>query len=262
MGTINIKSEIKEVKEKGKIKSVRLYRRAELRKFSPVALGLGDIRAAGKQIDVIAAVFDLSGFTSFCSQSDADLDMGTFLNEFLDWLFANIRSQLEVKRFKPGISLSTLLPFFAKFTGDGVLFLWNTENMNMVMICNVLITLRNICNRYSNNLVPEMKKNISHIPKSLRGGVARGKVCSVGDGRDYVGACINIASRLQKSGNIGFCFLKKGIDFKRGMVRETADKYVVKRMAIRGIGRDELVVVRKPDFEKLSKRNQGVFKDA
>ena len=42
MGTINIKSERKEVKVTGKIEVYTLYRRSKLKKFSPVVLGLGD----------------------------------------------------------------------------------------------------------------------------------------------------------------------------------------------------------------------------
>lgn len=261
MGTINIKREIKEVKVKGKIEVHDLYRRSQFKKFSPVVLRLGNIGAKSKQIDVIAAVFDLSGFTNFCSQVDPHLSMPRFLNEFLNWLFGEIKLQLELKRFRQGILLHSELPFFAKFMGDGVLFLWNTENMNMTMICNIVVTLRNICNRYSSGFAPAIKMHLSHIPKSLRCGVARGMVCSVGDGEDYVGPCINIASRLQKLSNLGFCFSKRGIDFDEGMAKETAQKYMVKSVSIRGIGGDELVVVRKPDFEKLSKRDKAVFKD-
>lgn len=261
MGTINIKSERKEVKVTGKIEVYTLYRRSKLKKFSPVVLGLGDIGAKSKQIDVIAAVFDLSGFTNFCSQVDPYLSMPRFLNEFLNWIFGEIKSRLELKRFRQGIRLYSELPFFSKFMGDGVLFLWNTENMDMHMICNVMVMLRYICTKYSSVFIPGVKKHLSHVPKSLRCGTARGLVCSVGNGEDYVGPCINIASRLQKLSNLGFCFSKRGIDFEEGMVNATAQNYMVKSVSIRGIGRDELVVVRKPDFEKLSKRDKAIFKD-
>jgi class 3 adenylate cyclase len=261
MGTINIKSEKKEIKIKGKAEVHDLYRRSKLKKFNPVALKLGDISARSKQIDVIAAVFDLSGFTNFCSQVDPHLSMPRFLDEFLNWIFTEIKSQLEVKRFRQGIRLYSELPFFAKFMGDGVLFLWNTENMTMPMICNIVVMLRNISNRYNRIFAPVIKRHLSHVPSSLKCGVARGIVCSVGNGEDYVGPCINIASRLQKLSNIGFCFSKRGIDFEEGMAEETAKNYMVKIVSIRGIGKGELVVVRKPDFEKLSKRDKSIFKD-
>jgi hypothetical protein len=261
MGTINIKSERREVKVKGEVGVYPVYRKANFRKFGPKALKLGDIGARSKELDVIAGVFDLGGFTSFCGQVDPQLSMPKFLNEFLNWLFNGIKSELEVRRCKQGIAVWSELPFFTKFTGDGVLFLWNIENMDNDMICNIVISLRNVCRRYSRDFVPRMEKSISRVPKSLRGGVACGKVFSVGNGEDYVGACINIATRLQKLSNLGFCFSKRGIDFEDGMSPEIAERYAVKCVSIRGIGRDELVVVRKSDFEKLSKRAKVVFKD-
>lgn len=262
MGTINIKGEAKEVKLRGEIQVSTLYRKSELKKFSPKALKLGDVGAKSKQIDVIAAVFDLAGFTKFCSQVDPYLSMPRFLKEFLNWLFGSIKSEFEEKKFKQGTLLYSSLPFFAKFIGDGVLFLWNTEDLDMIEICNTLITARIISNKYSNVFVPNIKKHLSHVPKSLRCGMARGLVCSVGNGEDYVGPCINMASRLQKLSNLGLCCSKRGIDLEEGMESATAERYMVKSVSIRGIGKGELVIVRKSEFEKLSNRDKAVFKDA
>ncbi len=261
MGTIYMKSEKKEVKEKGETLVYSLFRKADFNKFNPRVLKLGDIGTRSKQLDVIAAVFDLSGFTNFCSQVDPHLSMPRFLSKFLNWLFEAIKEHLTEKKFRQGILSTAKLPFFAKFMGDGVLFLWDTESMDNDMLCNTVIGLRNICNKYNRNFVPEMAKRMSDVPRNLKCGVACGKVCSVGDGEDYVGPCINIASRLQKLSNLGFCFSIRGIDIEEGMVRETAQKYMVKRVPIRGIGRNELVVVRKPEFEKLSRRDKLIFKD-
>ena len=91
MGTINIKGEEREIKLKGEIQVRTLYRKSELNKFSPAVLKLGDIGKKSKQIDVIAAVFDLSDFTKFCSQVDPHLSMPRFLKEFLNWLFESIK---------------------------------------------------------------------------------------------------------------------------------------------------------------------------
>lgn len=261
MGTINIKSERKKVHKKGRIRVLDLHRRAELKKFSPAVLRLGDIGARSRQIDVIAAVFDLSGFTNFCGQVDPHLSMPRFLKEFLSWLFESIKSEFENERFREGILLYSDLPFFAKFMGDGVLFLWNAEDMDMVMICNILIIVRNITSRYGSVFIPEIKKHLSHVPKSLRCGVARGLACSVGNGEDYVGPCINIASRLQKLSELGFCCSKRGIDLEDGMPKEIGERFMVKSVPIRGIGEGELVIVRKADFERLRKRDKAVFKD-
>jgi class 3 adenylate cyclase len=261
MGKINIKYETKEVNVKGRTMLADLYRRAELKKFSPAVLHLGDIGARSTQVDVVAAVFDLSGFTQFCSQVDPHLSMPRFLKEFLNWLFESIKSEFEQRRFRQGILLYSELPIFAKFTGDGVLFLWDVENMNMIEICNIVGILRTICYQYSSFFVPEIRRHLSQVPKSMRCGVARGLVCSVGNGEDYVGPCINIASRLQKLSNIGFCCSNRGIDIEEGMRTEMSERYTIKSVSIRGVGRDELVIVRKAEFERLPKRDKAIFKD-
>lgn len=261
MGNLNIRPTTKAVKIKGVDYVIPLCRVRDLRKFNSKVLGLGSISTKSRMIDALAAVFDLSGFTTFCGQTDPHLSMPDFLQRFLDWLFGEIKKELSQRRFRQGVMLRADLPFFAKFTGDGVLFLWNTENMEMKNICNILVALRNVSNRYSNIFVPVTKKDLSDIPKSLRCGAARGIVCTVGNGEDYVGSCINIASRLQKLSSLQFCFLKKGIDYEDGMVKETACNYAVKSVKIRGVGRNELVVIRIPDFEKLGKRDRAIFKD-
>ena len=261
MGTINIKYEKKEVTVRGKAGLGVIYRDSALKEFSPVRLGLGDIGAKSGQFAVIAALFDLAGFTNFCGQVDPHLSVPRFLKEFLDWLFEEIKSQLELQKSGEEIAFYSEVPFFAKFMGDGVLFLWDTKDMDMIMICNIVLILREVCSRYGSDFVPKIKRHLSYVPKNLRCGVACGMVCSVGNGEDYVGPCINIASRLQKLSNLEFCISRRGIDFEEGMRKVRARKYMVKSVPIRGIGGDELVIVRKSDFEKLSDKDQALFKD-
>ena len=262
MGTISTKAERKRVMVNGKLVTYsQIYAKEELAKFSPAVLGLGDIGQKSIRTDVIAGVFDLSGFTDFCSQADAHLTMPRFLREFLAWLFRYIESEFIEKTFDEGVLLYSDLPFFAKFTGDGALFLWNTENMDMRKICNVLIIAGNVCNQYSTDFVPRAKKYASGAPGALRCGLACGLVCSVGNGEDYVGSCINTASRLQKLSNLQLCCSQKGINVEEGMPSSTVKAYLTKRVAIRGIGRGELVIVRKWDFENLSDAEKKLFKD-
>ena len=259
MGTINIKCERKNIELEGKTYACPYYGKSELAGFSPVVLGLGDIGKPSKETDVIATAFDLAEFTIFCSQVDPHLSLPRFLKEFLNWLFMTMKSHLEIKRLGEEVALFSKLPFFAKFTGDGVLFLWNTKSMDMRMICNIVNTSMSVCYLYDSDFVKKMKKHVPHIPRSLRCGVARGMVCSVGNGKDYVGPCINIASRLQKESNVRFCFSKRGIDFEEGMLKGVAALHVVKSMSIRGIGEDELVVVPKVEFEKLPDEDKALF---
>jgi len=261
MGTINIELERTTVQEGEKNYVYYVYSSDALEKFNPIILGLGNIGQKSRRIDVIAGVFDLGGFTNFCIQVDPHLSLPKFLKEFLDWLFQNIKSEFEEKRFGEKVLLYTDLPFFAKFMGDGVLFLWNTANMDMRKVCNVLIIAENICHNYSKVFVPKAKKYLTNVPKSLRCGLACGQVCSVGNGEDYVGACINIASRLQKLSKVAICCSQRGIDVEEGMPKKTAETYLTKNVSIRGVGSDERVIIGKWDFEKLSKKEKTIFKD-
>lgn len=261
MGTVNIEYETKTIRAKGKGGVALMYKKSGLEGFSPEVLGLGNIGAKSKQIGVIAVIFDLSGFTNFCGQVDPHLSMPRFLSGFLNWLFKEIRSELELRRFEEEIALYSEVPFFAKFMGDGVLFLWNTKNMNDIMICNIITTLRDVCMKYDSDFVPKIKGHLSYFPTSLRCGVACGNVCSVGNGEDYVGPCINIASRLQKLSSLGFCISRRGIDFEEGMPRKNAKELVVKSVPIRGIGEEELVIIEKSEFENLSPKEKVLFKD-
>src|SRR5438552_847106 len=68
-------------------------KKERLDKFTASMLGLGDLAAPTDDVDAIAAVFDLSGFTNFCTQIDPQLAISEYLSAFLDWLFASIKSE-------------------------------------------------------------------------------------------------------------------------------------------------------------------------
>jgi class 3 adenylate cyclase len=106
---------------------------------------------------------------------------------------------------------------------------------------------------------PTIRKVVSQPPKVLRCGVSRGLVFSVGNGEDYVGPCINIAARLQKLSSLTFCFSRRGFDVEKHMPEETAAKYVLKSVSLRGIGEDELVWVRKEEFDSLQDEEKALF---
>lgn len=193
------------------IRANAYYSNTDFNKFNPKILGLGDIKLPSKEKDVISAVYDLSEFTQFCRQIDPQFVMPKFLNEFLEWLFKEIRTDLIYKKksYKRGKILWAPLPFFAKFTGDGILLLWDMKNQSNIQMCNVLIMLDHIRVNYKQNFLEKIKNYIVDAPPTLRCGIAGGKVCSVGNGEDYVGPCINLASRLQNLSSLEFSFQKK-----------------------------------------------------
>ena len=154
------------------------------------------------------------------------------------------------------------LPFLAKFLGDGALFLWDTAGMGADEICNVVVSLKEICDAYKGNLYPEISRKVVEPPDTLRCGIARGSVFSVGRGEDYVGPCINIASRLQKLSLLTFCFSRRGFDIERGMSPSWMRDFAIKTVSLRGIGENELVVVLKEEFDNLASKEKKFFRNS
>ena len=261
MGRITLEEQYKTVEVEGGQKRIKLLTvtSEQFDRFNPDVLGLGDIGSPSAQIEALAAVFDLSGFTSFCSQVDPHLAVPEYLSRFLDWLLAGIKKGSVKESLEEEKILWASLPFLAKFLGDGVLFLWDTKNMGGAEICNVVTSLWEICGNYVREFYPIIRKVVAQPPKVLRCGVSRGLVFSVGNGEDYVGPCINIAARLQKLSSLTFCFSRRGFDVEKHMPEETAAKYVLRSAPLRGIGEDELVWVRKEEFDSLQDEEKALF---
>jgi len=222
-------------------------------------LRLGDICLPSKEVEALAAVFDLSGFTNFCSKVDPHLSVPEYLSRFLYWLFDEIRTEFTAKGYHKSKALWAELPFLAKFSGDGVLFLWDTSNMTETRICNIVVSLLCICREYRNTFYREIKMVVGSPPKVLRCGIARGRVFSVGNGQDYVGSCINIASRLQKLSDLTFCFSQRGFDIEQDMEEVNRRNFVEKLVTLRGIG-EELVWILKKEFNNLPEKERELFR--
>lgn len=261
MGKVILKQQPKTIKVNDEEKRIWLLDNEKFEKFNPDVLGLGDISMRSTEVEVIASVFDLSGFTNFCNQRDPHLSVPKYLSRFLGWLFDEIKKEFVQESYKEGKQLWAELPFLAKFLGDGILFLWDTNNMDEIEICNIVVSLKDICEAYLNSFYPEIKKILIEPPNILRCGIARGRVFSVGNGEDYVGPCINIASRLQKLSLLTFCVSCTGFDFEKHMAEETAARYILKSVSLRGIGENELVWVFKKEFDKLPQEEKNLFRE-
>lgn len=108
MGTFKVKYkeiELKNKKDKGF--SFTVMPEVKFDSFTPFVLGLGDISRHSKEIDALAVMFDLQDFTNFMSKTGQYLRVPSFLSQFLDWLFRQIRNETAVgekKRTKGPIS--------------------------------------------------------------------------------------------------------------------------------------------------------------
>ncbi len=261
MGKFSARRQVRTVKVKGKEKRVKILDKEKFDRFNPYVLGLGDISSSSKEVEAMAAVFDLSGFTKFCNQVDPHLAVPEYLSHFLDWLFNEIKDVVVEKSYKEGKKLYTDLPFLAKFLGDGVLFLWDTRNMSEVAICNVIVSLNIICRLYREQFYQKIKAVVVEPPTALRCGIARGKVFSVGNRQDYVGPCINIASKLQKMSHLTYCFHRRGFNIDKYMHKDVRLQFIEKRANITGVGDNELIWILKEEFEKLTQEEKKLFRE-
>lgn len=236
-----------------------LIKKEKFESFNETILGLGKIDTKSNQVNALSAIFDLEGFTNFCKQMDPQLAVPEYLSEFLRWLFEQIRMELMDKSYPEGYSYYSDFPFLSKYMGDGVLFIWDTENLSDHGILNIVLSMHNICMKYEKVFYKKISKKIGSPPTKLRCGISRGAIYSVGDGNDYVGPCINMSARLQKLNSLTFCFSRKGLNPE---INPTVNELmVVKKTDIRGIGAKELVCILKREYLKLSKEDKAKFLD-
>jgi class 3 adenylate cyclase len=248
-------------KRKGKSKNTHYYNRLsreEFDSFTPKVLGIGDISAEGSFVQCLVAFFDLEGFSDFSLQPESHLVIPEFLSRYLEWLFATLRKEFTETSNKTHVDIWGGLPFFAKFMGDGIMLLWDTSNIiGKGGIHNTIHTLSVVTKAYESEFLKTIRKQISKPPKHLRCGIARGQAVSVGGGLDYVGPCINIASRLQKLSTLSFVVSRRGVD-----IFEESDLgkiLMVVKTSIRSIGEEELVYVLKNEFEGLPSEQKKFF---
>jgi class 3 adenylate cyclase len=231
--------------------------------FSPSLLGLGDISAkpsGSEKFDALAAVFDLQGFTSFCDARDPQISVPDFIDEFLSWLFVELKDQFVKEPHGDTVLLWGYLPIFAKFMGDGVLLLWRIEkderHGGALAIGNIVVRLHQTAKAYRERFLPKVENDFADLPKTLRCGGAFGQVVSVGNGSDYVGACINVASRLQKLGGLSFAFSRKGCNPTKCFTKGWNGLYAAKKIRIRGINKEEPILVDRVEFDALPRKTK------
>jgi class 3 adenylate cyclase len=257
-----------------KDKSIRVRLTVPLSQFSPTLLNIGDLRRPSKDTEVVAVVFDLEGFTNFTKQVDPQLSIPGFLSDFFLWLFDGIKRQITEKKKEQ--VLWAELPFFSKFLGDGVLFLWkidldkiskagreldspHLQSEIMTFVCNIVATMADLCTSYEQFYEIAVRKYVEP-PTKLRCGIARGNVYPIGGGLDFVGPCINIASRIEKFNGLSFCFSTRGIDVDE-FHRVYKKDFLRKRVNIMGIGDNELVCILKSEFDEATDELKGQFRE-
>jgi len=240
----------------------KLLRKPVLDAFNSQILGLGDLRSRSVPVPALAAVFDLEGFTTFCTQIEPHLSVPAYLGKFIPWLLARIKKETIQGEAPEGVHLWHPLPFFTKFMGDGLIVLWETQSMGPTELENLIVSLHTICTQYERDLYAELKSIVVDPPKKLRCGVARGTVFSVGDQADYVGSCINMAARIQKLPGVQFTFNRRGFDLEHEGVNDYIKKrFVIKKVSVRGIGDGELLGILASDLQAMPPDDQILYQE-
>jgi class 3 adenylate cyclase len=140
-----------------------------------------------------------------------------------------------------------------------MLFVSHRNNMKLTSVGNIVVSLLEICRAYQTDFLRNAKKVFVNPPPRLRCGIARGRVVSVGDGSDFVGSCINVAARLQKLGKLSFAFSRRGFDPKVCFSKVWRKDFVTRRVSIRGVGEDEMVVILKKELKSLGPKDASQF---
>ena len=258
MGMVSLQYDMYTVQ--GKYKHLCLSR-SEFQRFNAGILGLGDVSREGKHFDSLAAFFDLEGFTSFCNQIDPQLVIPEYLDQLLNWLFFRLTGVFVKEEQKDMVILWGKFPFFSKFLGDGILFLWDTAGLGQVSMGNIVVNLHRVCRSYVEEFLPQMSKSLAKVPVRLRCGIARGEVIAIGGGKDFVGSCINVASRLQKVSQLSFVFARKGFNPEECFSAKWQSEFVAKSIRISGLDHEELVMILRNEFENLNDEEKALFRN-
>ncbi|EMY69818.1 hypothetical protein [Leptospira vanthielii] len=245
------------IKHEGDIYSA--YTNESIENFNPSVLGLGNIESNSEMHSSFCAIFDLEGFTNFSKQADPQLLLPVFFSEYLNWIFNSLKEEAFEKKFPKGISLYHEFPYFSKFMGDGLLFLWNTKDLDELGQTNLVISLWQICSDYESKFLNKIRKKVVDPPPKLRCGIAKGNLFSVGNGNDFVGPSINFASRLQKLPGLRFAVSAKGFNFEKYMEPGNYSKFQLVTTPVRGMSDSELILILKNEYAKLKESEKSIY---
>jgi hypothetical protein len=145
-----------------------------------------------------------------------------------------------------------------KFLGDGMLYVWEDNDGKIFTKTNFKVALLNrfwnlqcFFHKINKHLYEDIP--IGDLPKSLKIGVAQGTIYRLNesaDSHDYIGPCINLASRLVKyCPEINFICSAR-LDIKKEDIEE--NKYLkIIALELRSF-ENEIVLIDQDDYSKVS----------
>lgn len=209
----------------------------------------------------IALIYDLEGFSQFFNQPDVQEYIPRFLNHVsgaLNVAFAGGEAFWIDQANKTNVALA-FPPSHEKFMGDGCLYLWippagkSISPDFVAYLCNRLWNIKHRFDRILKSCADDVP--VVEVPQRIRFGLARGTIYKLTradkSGEEYIGFCINLASRLQKyCAQLGFIASARiGLSephlAKHGYIKVVATK-------LRGFPK-EVVIVDRNEYDKLDK---------
>ncbi len=215
-------------------------------------------------VRIVVAVLDLEGFTNFFNKASPNqsIIVASYVNAFLSWL--NYRLDLEGKRIPR--------PQLSKFLGDGVLYVWETQEGQTEQIAldlmNFYWNMTQGGSRYEIDFLPQFISQLGkrwdcEYPEHLRASITTGfavKYTRKNHPPEYVAECINIASRL--CGIHPELYFIAHSDLVLDTEFMTTAEYVeklLKRDSVKGIDKQIAVFIDEDDFNSLS--DKTMFRD-
>jgi class 3 adenylate cyclase len=207
----------------------------------------------------IAVIFDLEDFSKFFNQPDVQDYIPVYLNKVIAAVEICLFGGEAPWRDKDKtIEPLTILPIHRKFLGDGMLYVWSLSGIAEDTVSK-LATL--LCNRLWNIKTAFRKINKScaevvpvlDLPPRIRFGVGRGTIYELSvendSSKEYIGFCVNLASRLQRyCSSLGFIASARLSIKESDLANFNYTKIVATK--IKGFPK-EIVIVDKKEYEKL-----------
>ena len=217
----------------------------------------------------LALIYDLEGFSKFFNQPDVQDYVPKFLNHLSQAMSVVLLGGTAYwdssnQKYQP-----LPAPIHEKFLGDGMRYVWRLKRNQldfdpafMRILCNRLWNLKDAFHEVLKQAATDVP--VLDLPSRIRFGVARGTIYELtrasGTNKEYIGFCINLASRLQKyCADLGFI-----VSARLGLPEEFITKEDYKRVVatkIRGFP-EEIVIVDKQEYEALAEEQRtSLFRD-
>jgi|APEBP8051072661_1049379.scaffolds.fasta_scaffold00111_83 hypothetical protein len=218
-------------------------------------------KRASKPKNSVALMYDLEGFSKFFNQPDVQDYIPSFLNHVSNavsvCLYGGIAYWMDEEEDRT-LSALELRVSHEKFMGDGALYILlppagetDFDQTWLQILCNRLWNLKNNFAKIITRALDDVP--VVEVPQRIRFGLSRGAVYELKkkdtSAREYIGFCINQASRLQSyCPELGFIASARLRISEKELKEHGYRKVIATR--IKGFP-NELVVVDGEEFDEL-----------